>query len=138
MKSSILKTLVLTLTLATLSPLGFSTPNALAESWCPFQFSDCSPAEKAFYITFSPIFIPISASGTTATIVGANHKLTLAQAAIEDAAVFYDTGRLTGILPTLIQDTKKQLASERGLNESSIDDHDAVDHIAEVAASVLD
>jgi len=137
MKNSILKTMALTLTLATLSPLGLSTPNAFAKGWCPLQFSDCSPAEKAFYVTFSAVLLPISATDTTANQFSSN-KLTLAQAALEDAAVFYESGRLTGILPTLIQDTKKQLASERGLNESRIDDHDAVDHITEVATSVLD
>jgi hypothetical protein len=64
-----------------------------------------TPRERAglslFAITLSP-FAPAFATSTGSTAVAAR-KEQLAQQALDDAAVFYQTGELTGILPAVLQ-----------------------------------
>lgn len=132
MKNSLLKTL----TLSSLVLLATLAKSAQAESWCPIKLADCSPAETAFYITFSPITLPVTSVALSSIAVN-NHKMAVAQAAVEDVAVYYDSGRLTGILPSVLENTKSVLATERGIPAAEISDAEAVDHIAGVAESVL-
>lgn len=132
MKNALTKTLAL----SALVLLASLTKSAHAESWCPIQLSDCSPAETAFYITFSPITLPVTSVALSSMAVN-NHKMAVAQAAVEDVAVYYDSGRLTGVLPAVLDNTKTVLAHDRGLVASEISDAEAVDHIAGIAESVL-
>ncbi len=136
MKNALIKTLSLSLTISALALVAGPTRAALAESWCPIQLSDCSPAEAAFYITFSPITLPV-----TSVVLSSNaahyQKMAIAQAAVEDVAVYYDSGRMTGVLPSVLENTKSILATERGVLAAEISDAEAVDHIAAVAESVL-
>ncbi len=56
-------------------------------------------------------------------------KLAIAQAALEDVAVYHDTGRLTGILPTVVA----QLRQSQGWSEAQ-----AIDSIEDVATKALE
>jgi hypothetical protein len=136
MKNAFTKTLALTLTLSALALAAGPAKEARAENWCPIQLSDCSPAETAFYITFSPITLPVTSVALSSMSVN-NYKMAVAQAAVEDVAVYYDSGRLTGVLPSVLENTKSVLAAERGVSAIDISDAEAVDHIAAVAEGVL-
>jgi len=137
MKNALTKILALTLTLSVLALVDGPTKSAQAgEGWCPLRLSDCSPAETAFYVTFSPITLPVTSSGLSSIAMN-DHKMALAQAAVEDVAVYYDSGRITGVLPAVLGNTKTVMAQERGVSYSEISDAEAVDHIAGVAEAVL-
>jgi hypothetical protein len=145
MKNVLTKIQVLPLTLFILAMIGGSTNRAQAEmNWCPIRLSDCPPEERAFLVTFSPIILPLTSLALSYTWTLAlsytwtqNHKMAVAQAALEDVAVYYDSGRLTGVLPAVVSNTKAVMAQDRGVSCSEISDAEAVDHIAGVAEAVL-
>jgi len=136
MKNPLPKTFALTLTLSAFALAVVPAKSAHAESWCPLVLSHCSPGETAFYITFSPITLPVT-SVALSSMQLQNHKIAVAQAALEDIAAYYDSGRLTGVLPAVLEGTKAVIAAERGVSSSEISDAMAVDHIAGVAEAVL-
>ena len=73
--------------------------------------------------------LSILTSGPTLTLSGKAGKETLAQAALEDVAVYYETGRLTGVLPAVVA----HLRESQGLNETQ-----AIDAITELATNALE
>jgi len=139
MKTLTFKNLTATFALAFFAIILNQSPQAQAGggSWCPLKFDDCSVAEKAFYITFSPILLPVTSVGLT-SIAFEQHKISIAQAAIEDIAVYYDQRRVTGILPATLPQAKLALAEDRGLQPSEITEAEAVEYVARAAATVID
>lgn len=77
---------------------------------------------------FSTTFLPSIATVASSNSIR-NPKLAIAQAALEDVAVYHDTGRLTGILPTVVA----QLRQSQGWSEAQ-----AIDSITEVATKALE
>jgi hypothetical protein len=98
-------------------------------------FANANAIDVAFLVTFSPTLLP---AYSTYRMSGAAPKVALAQAALEDAAVWYDSGRLTGVLPIILDHVKEVLAEERRVHASDITDREAVDHIADVASAVAE
>ena len=134
-----LATSALSLVLATSALMSPATAQARKSGfplWCPLVESNCSTVEMAIYTTFSPILLP---AGTTAQIIfmSLDKKLAVAAAAMEDVAVYYGTGRLSGVLPVILPNVKENLARERAVSSEQITDLEAVERIAEVASQVF-
>ncbi len=87
-------------------------------------------------ISSSSIVLPLL---TTRHILsnGSDRREVIAQAALEDAAVYFESGRLTGILPSAIQDIKYALALRHGGAPESISDSEAVEFLVELSEAVL-
>ncbi|MEN9723223.1 MAG: hypothetical protein RJB38_1209 [Pseudomonadota bacterium] len=129
MKKTFTKTLALTLTLSTLALVASATKAAQASSREQREQYGLTLLTSAFVTSF-PFFY-------SADLTSRDMKIAAAHAAIEDVAAYYETGRLTGILPSVLENTKSILAAERGVSATEITDAEAVDHIASVAEQAL-
>ena len=56
---------------------------------------------------------------------------------MEDVAVYYDSGRLAGVLPSMIENAKTTLAEERGVGAEAITEREAIEQVAAAALKVL-
>lgn len=95
------------------------------------QAGDVNPADAFSMILVSPTIVPFYS--TAFTVLGNildNKKEALAQVAIEDAAVYYETGKLTGVLPTILEVLR---ANHEEL--SALSDAELVDAVVEFAES---
>jgi len=79
-------------------------------------------------ILFSTTSLPTIATYASSMNLG-NPKLAIAQAALEDVAVYHDTGRLTGILPSVVA----QLRQSQGWSEAQ-----AINSIEDLATKALE
>ncbi len=136
MKSFKISQMIALATLAITSMSSFSTNARADEVDCVFGFQNCeSAAEWAQAISLSSIILPLLSSG--AATAAHDRKEILAHSALEDAAVYFESGRLTGILPAAIQDIKRIIARRDGVVPESVSDAEAVDALAAVAEAAL-
>jgi hypothetical protein len=85
--------------------------------------------DNPFFLSVSSTLLPFL---ITALENGQLKKLALAQQVSEDAAVFYQTGELTGILPGVIRNLRNSDSDSRELSES-----EAVDRLLADAEELL-
>ncbi len=78
-----------------------------------------------------------SLTTTEVTSHSINAKETVARAAIEDAAAYYDSGKVSGVLPAVLPELKKLMAQDQGTEISEITDLEAVDALTESAHEIL-
>mgnify|MGYP003704975527 CR=1 FL=1 len=127
-------TLALFVALSDTAAIALTSSRAQADNWCPIRLDQCSPAEGLFLSTFSPVLF----TATSLAVAGVHDKEVLANAVIEDVAVFYDSGRLAGVLPVVLDHVKAILAQERGTSAEQITDREAVDRVGDAAAAALE
>ena len=96
---------------------------------CPSDFTRCNAVQLAFWSTVASVMSPFFSTADALHI--RDRKVALAHAALEDAAVYFDTGRLTGILPVLVPQIREALSRENALEAT---DAEAVEAIVSIAS----
>jgi hypothetical protein len=123
--------------LALLAATTFSSSARADELDCLLGFQNCENGAQILQaISSSSIVLPLLSSGAT-TASNANRKELIAHAALEDAAVYFESGRMTGILPAAVRDIKLVLARRDGVAPEAISDAEAVEMLTKVAEHAL-
>ncbi|MEN9723044.1 MAG: hypothetical protein RJB38_1030 [Pseudomonadota bacterium] len=79
-----------------------------------------------------------TASSLISTEASKAQKEAAARLALEEAAQFYDSGKISGVLNAAIALSKKELAEDRKTSASQVSTEEAVDHIVDVAQASLE
>ncbi len=126
------------MTLAVLAATNFSFSNSARadEVDCVIGFQNCeNAAEWAQAISSSSIFLPLLTSANIT--IHADRKALIAHSALEDAAVYFESGQMTGILPAAVRDIKQVLARRDGVEPEAISDAEAVEMLTTIAEGAL-
>lgn len=123
--------------LALLASSTFSRGARADELDCMFGFQNCESASEVIPAIFSSSIILPLMSSAKFTEASASRKELIAHAALEDTAVYFESGRMTGILPAAVQDIKRVLARRDGVEPEAISDAEAVEMLTRVAENVL-